>query len=220
MPLDSINSEQRLFVLNAGRGFTCLGFDVVRDRTRQYAGFLGETLIEPLPYGSVEAFRLYQEIEHRLAKNSIAQKLTIYDPNTPKELIVVLENARVKKTRIRLFYGDLTTGRDWNEENNVDGYLGRTTGPIHCPILLKSKTSSGGGIILSGCIVKVVAAASKGTMWQHPHYHSLPFTISDIPSSNPAHAHLPVEVLRAGEVHARFATRQEAERFLRKITGS
>jgi hypothetical protein len=220
MPLKTIDSEQQLFVLEDGGGFSCLGFEVVRDRTRQYAGFLGASLKEPLPYGTVEALQFFQEIEMRLANSAIARKLTVYDPNTPEDLLAILERVRLNKTRIRLFYGDRNTGRDWNSENDLEGYLGRTTGPIHCPILLASKASPCGGIILSAWIVKVIATASKHTLWQHPGYHSLPFTISDIPSSDPAHTHCPIEVLRAGVVHARFETRPQAARYLRKIAGS
>ncbi len=217
MSLLNINSKQQLFVIKAGSGYTSLGFNVARDRTRQYASFLGEMLSEPIPYGTSDAYRLYTEIENRLAKSAVARRLTIYDPNTPPELISILEKARVHKTRIRLFYGDPATGRDWNEENDVEGYLGRTMGPLHCPILLKTNASSGGGIILSACIVKVIATEGRRPLWQHPKYHSLPFTISNTLASSPPHADYPVEVLRAGEVHARFTTRQQAERFLKKI---
>jgi len=166
----------------------------------------------------LEALQLYEVIEQRLAKSDAARTLTIYDPNTPRDLVSILEGARMGRTRIRLFYGDRDTGRDWNEENDVEGYLGRTMGPIHCPILLKTTASSGGGIILSACVVRVVTAG-KRVLWQHPKYHSLPFHISDTPSSDPANARWPIEVLRAGEVHARFTSWLEAERFVRKMTG-
>jgi len=220
MPIVSINTAQKLFVYKAGSGSSCLGFDVVRDRTRQYAELLGESLPRPLPYANSEALKLYEAIEQRLAKSDAARNLTIYDPNTPLDLVTILESVRLSRTRIRLFYGDRDSGRDWNEENDVEGYLGRTMGPIHCPILLKTAASRGGGIILSACIVRVVTTAGKRVLWQHPEYHSLPFHISDTPGSDPANARWPVEVLRAGEVHARFKSRREAERFIRKMSGA
>ena len=219
MPFEMINAAQKLFVFKEGSGYSCLGFDVVRDRTRQYAALLGELLPRPLPYANSEALKLYESLERRLAQSDVARTLTIYDPNTPRDLVGILESARLCRTRIRLFYGDRDTGRDWNEENDIEGYLGRTMGPIHCPMLLKTTASSGGGIILSACVVRVVTTAGKQVLWQHPKYHSLPFTISDIPSTDPATARWPIEVLRAGEVHARFKSRQEAERFVRKMSG-
>jgi hypothetical protein len=140
----TINTEQHLFVLRERGGCSCLGFEVVRDRTRQYAALLGESLPDPLPYATLDALRLYENIEMRLARSPIARHLTIYDPNTPEQLVTILERVRLRRIRIRLFYGDAQTGRDWNEENDVEGYLARTSGPIHCPILLKTKSSTGG----------------------------------------------------------------------------
>jgi hypothetical protein len=219
MLLHRIDAERQLFVLKEGDGYSCLGFDVARDRTRQYAELLGESLPEPLPYATTEALKLYEEVERRFAKSHVARTTTLYDPNTPSKLTSVLEEARRNKTRLRLFYGDRETGRDWNEENDIEGYLGRTMGSIHAPILLKTKSSSGGGIILSACIVKVVATTTKHILWQHARYHILPFTIADAPNENSATSEWPIEVLRAGEVHARFKNRQNAEKYIRKMTG-
>jgi hypothetical protein len=218
MLLDSINTERRLFVLRKGNGYSCLGFDVARDRTRQYAQLLGELLPEPLPYATSEAFELYGEVERRFANSHVARTITLYDPNTPSDLAGLLEEARRNGMRIRLFYGDRHTGRDWNEENDIEGYLGRTMGPIHAPILLKSKSSCGGGIILSACIVKLLATATKRSLWQHPRYHTLPFSIADASSRTQTQTEWPIEVLCAGEVHARFKSRAEAARYVRRLT--
>jgi hypothetical protein len=92
-------------------------------------------------------------------------------------------------------------------------------GPIHAPILLKSKSSSGGGIILSACIVKLLATTTKRTLWQHPRYHTLPLSIADTLSGTQTRAEWPIEVLRGGEVHARFKSRAEAARYVRRLTG-
>lgn len=208
-----------MFVLREHGGCSCLGFEVVRDRTRQYAALLGESLPDPLPYATLDALRLFEDIEMRLARSPIARHLTIYDPNTPEQLVTILERVRLSRTRIRLFYGDAQTGRDWNEENDVEGYLARTLGPIHCPILLKTNSSTGGVIILSASIVKLAATATKQTLWQHPAYHTLSFTISETPRSSPYSRDWPVEVLRAGQTWARFRNRSKAEKFIRRITG-
>jgi hypothetical protein len=219
MSFVTINTERQMFVLREHGGCSCLGFEVVRDRTRQYAALLGVSLPDPLPYATLDALRLYEDIEMRLARSPIARHLTIYDPNTPGELVTILERVRLSRTRIRLFYGDAQTGRDWNEENDVEGYLARTSGPIHCPILLKTNSSTGGGIILSASIVKLAATATKRTLWQHPAYHTLSFTISETPRSSPYSRDWPVEVLREGQAWARFRNHAKARRFIRRITG-
>ena len=80
---------------------------------------------------------------------------TSYNENTPKEVIRILENARVNKTRVRLFFGDTSSGQDWLEEYDTIGYVGRSCGEIKIPILLKNERSSGGGGILTHCIVRI-----------------------------------------------------------------
>lgn len=40
---------------------------------------------------------------------------TFYNANTNDKVIRVLENSRMNNKRIRIFYGDTETGRDWME---------------------------------------------------------------------------------------------------------
>ena len=98
---------------------------------------------------------------------------TSYKLETAPEVVNVLERVRLNHIRVELHYGDVQTGRDWNETYDVTGSLGRSTGPIKVPILLKTRRSSGGGAILDHCIVKIVRldGATKGTvLYQHPTY--------------------------------------------------
>lgn len=220
VPLERIDVDERLFVLKSGDGFSCLGFDVVRDRTRQFADLLEQHLLEPIPYGTVEALKLYNELERSLASSHIAKTRTIYDANTPDGLVNVLENVRLANRRIRLFYGDRETGLDWNEAFEIEGYISRTCGPLHCAILVERKSSRGGGIILSAWIVKLVDTAARKVLWEHPSYHCLRLAIVDTPATRSENWRLPVQVLRAGKLHARFATRVAAERFISKMTGA
>ena len=58
--------------------------------------------------------------------------------------------------RVRLFLGDPETGRDWGEENDVTGYVGRSTGPSKVPLLLATRRSMGGGAILVDCVLRML----------------------------------------------------------------
>jgi hypothetical protein len=96
---------------------------------------------------------------------------TSYHDETPDDVIRVLENARQSRVRLHISYGDRTTGRDWLEEFETQGYIGRSMGPVKVPLLLPNRRSTGGGAVLDRCIVRIRTAAGGRVLWQHPTYH-------------------------------------------------
>ena len=100
---------------------------------------------------------------------------TAYHIDTPDRVVMLLERSRQERIRLRLYYGDKETGRDWCEVYDTVGYVGRSTGRIKIPLLIKTSRSSGGGAILDNCIVKIEYAnkAKQGrrVLYQHPNYH-------------------------------------------------
>lgn len=81
---------------------------------------------------------------------------TSYHTATPRAVVDALETARANHSRVRLFLGDTSTGRDWCEENDVTGTLGRSMGPIKVPILLHNSRSISGGSLSDNCIVRLL----------------------------------------------------------------
>jgi len=79
-----------------------------------------------------------------------------------------LYSAYTRGRRVRIWYGDTETGRAWLEELDVVGTVHVSTGPRHIPILLANRRSAGGGAILDHCIVKIVDAHNKRTLYEHP----------------------------------------------------
>lgn len=108
---------------------------------------------------------------------------TSYDPRTPQAVIDALEAARASHKRIRVFYGDAGTGFDWKEENDVQGYVGRSTGSIKIPLLIHSKRSTGGPGLLDHCIVKITI--DKRVVYQHPTYRLGPLEIVELADLSP-----------------------------------
>ena len=115
-------------------------------------------------------------IEKEIVKDSKGKEYqlfngTAYHVNTPAEVIVILDRAlnQRREYRIRLFYGDTETGRDWLEEYQIIGYVGRSTGSIKIPLLISRRDSTGGPGILDHCIVKITF--DKLTVYQHDNYH-------------------------------------------------
>lgn len=96
---------------------------------------------------------------------------TTYHDETPAEVIRVLENARIGERRIRLCYGDVKTGRDWLEEYDVTGRVGRSTGTTKIPLILANSRSSGGPGILDHCIVRITTSTKGKVLYSHPLYH-------------------------------------------------
>lgn len=111
--------------------------------------------------------------------NSIKYKIkngTAYHFETPDRIVTILEEARQssRSIRLRFCFGDLETGKDWEETFDTTGYIGRSTGSIKIPLLLKKITSSGGGSILDHCIVRIEKKVSGGSyreVYRHPNYH-------------------------------------------------
>ena len=79
---------------------------------------------------------------------------TSYDSRTSNEVIRVLENARISRTRIIVDYGCVETGKSWNEEFDITGYVGRSTGNIKIPLLVYNSRSYGGGGLFDHAIIK------------------------------------------------------------------
>lgn len=83
----------------------------------------------------------------------------------------VLLNARDSHMRIRVFYGDPETGRDWCEEFDTIGYVGKSTGKEPVPLLIPFRNSLGGSPINTEHILKITLSCNpKEVLYQHPNY--------------------------------------------------
>ena len=98
---------------------------------------------------------------------------THYPVDMPDEVInIIAPTIGERKERFVFDFGDLDTGRSWNECFNTSGYIGRSTGRVKIPLLIHSRRSYGGPALM-GSIVRVLTAKGKRVLYQHPNYHSL-----------------------------------------------
>lgn len=209
----TINEAQRLFVIPCGSGYTCLGFDVAFKRLRDYCKSLGRPAPSQEKVGTLEQYTEYKEAEHAYIKT--APQETQYDPDTNLVVKEYLEAYRKTGAKVRLFFGDVETGRDWLSEHDVLGRITRTTGPLKAPILV-TDNSNGGGIILSACILKIVDAESKKVIWQHKNYQEPKFDLKSS-STEPGYG---AEVWVDGSVHARFKSEARARSWMEFMKGN
>lgn len=95
-----------------------------------------------------------------------------YHKDTPQELIKILEHIRQNRIRVKFYFGDSNTGRDWGEVNDIKGTIGNSTGTSKIPLLVYSRRSYGGPALSDNCIVKIELTIKPYTvLYQHPKYH-------------------------------------------------
>lgn len=93
--------------------------------------------------------------------------------STPQEAIEYFYKYRhYGSQRIRVHYGDTSTGRDWGGVYDVSGYIGRSTGRTPIYLMIANSRSHGGGGILMDSIVRIRFAnrANGGDLYRHPNY--------------------------------------------------
>lgn len=144
---------------------------------------------------------------------------TSYDERTPDEVIRVLEAAQQNRTRLHVSFGDVESGRDWLEEWDVTGYIGRSMGPTKIPLVIANRRSTGGPGLLDHCIVRIRTSAGGRVLYRHPQYNhgSLEIRRKAEPALLDDGRVLTVDVLRDGEVHASFENMTQARRWANKL---
>ena len=129
-----------------------------------------------------------------------------YPTTIPDEVISIIENLIHTGIKVKLIYGDVKTGRSWNEEHDNTGTLGRTTGK-HCPILLTNYNSTGGGITLTDSILQIRYAGKNGRiLYQHQKYH--PSTVVIVPGDMPEYR---FNTMVNGELYGRHTSLKSAQ---------
>lgn len=91
-----------------------------------------------------------------------------YHDTTPPEVIQHIERALANGSKVRLFYGDRETGKNWMEENDVCGRIGSSMGPKKIPLIIRSERSHGGPGILPDCIVCLFINGRE--VYRHPEF--------------------------------------------------
>lgn len=125
-----INNEQGLFVIPSGNGYSCLGFNVCKERIEKLSAELGEEVHNFAP-NTIESYNEYIRITE-VARN----KNAVAGWRSSSELIpefIGREGERVEVVTC------------WGETNRF--YIGKSTGFIPCHIEVKKSNSSGGSSV-------------------------------------------------------------------------
>lgn len=125
--LHSINNERRLYVLKAGKGFTCLGFEYAESRRVAVLKWLGETA-QAVEAGTPEHYEAYAHAMERGAHYNAATRKRCDAELTPE--LIGLEGYRVEV-------------RDKHGETRRF-IVGKSTGWMPCHLEIARRNSHGG----------------------------------------------------------------------------
>lgn len=91
---------------------------------------------------------------------------THFHPETPLALTRLIDRMIRSGSRVRIFLGDVKTGKSWHDEYDVSGVLSRSMGPCKVPILV-APGARGGAALLDHCIIGMIQGAGNW-IWRHP----------------------------------------------------
>ncbi len=137
---------------------------------------------------------------------------TYYRDTTPRAVIDGIERAYRTGERIRLWTGDLETGRNWYDDHDVTGTVGRSMGLIRVPLLIASPRSSGGGAIGTTSIVCLRVGGRE--VWRAPGFE-MPAPVIKAEDFEGYHFAAYLD----GKLHARFKTEAMAQRWADFMSG-
>lgn len=233
----TLNQEQKLFVISTGNSVSCLGFDVVyeqavelsrrikavAERTQQSRGvdlLLNQIAPQKEQIGTLEQYGQYRALMAGYSK--LEDDKTWFDARTPKKVQTALESARKSGDRLRIFSGSPETGRDWMEEFDTIGTIGRSMGPMKSPLLI-AEGECGGPALLTHCIVRIVNLSTGEEMYRHPKYHTPKMELTEAASYDKVegYTHSVKVESKEGvmETHANFKSQAEAAHWLAFISG-
>lgn len=114
---------------------------------------------------------------------------TAFHIDTDNEVCRILDEAINSQRRLKIYLGDTKTGKDWNEEHDTIGRIGRSTGIFKIPLLIHNSRSLGGPALLDNCIVKIKDIETGRVLFHVPNYHNAYFSIVLCTHLSPEYTH-------------------------------
>jgi hypothetical protein len=208
-----IDPRARMYVHRYGPRAHGVSFDDVQMVSNALAGRLNvPTLaVADRELGTLAAYQKYRELCKRAAP--VLAGDTWYHPTTASEARQALESARVCRRRVRLYYGDPSTGRDDLEVADTIGWIGRAGAPFAQPVLLASIEDRCGVPIWDNAVIRIQDLDAQGcTVYQHAGYHLPDLTVVAIMDGT-------AEVLIDGHTTQAFDNDDHAQRWLKFVRG-
>lgn len=166
----TLNTQQQLYVIATGCGYGCFGFDNARDHANQIAKRLGraDLMFTASDHATLAGYSKYEKAVLAWSRSPLS-KQTYFDPGTDPKVASVLESRRRAGDKVRLVLGNAGTGAPWLDEHDVVGRIGRSCGGLRVPLLI-ADGESGGGVILTACMLNIIDWKSGRSLYRHPSY--------------------------------------------------
>jgi hypothetical protein len=168
----TVDSRQRVFIDRHAGSLEAVSFTDVFDITNALAGRLKvpAMAIASTAIGSVESYRRYRLLLAKAARE-LPRDETWFHPRTSRDVRQALEEARIARHRVRLYYGDAVTGLDAMELADTVGYVGRGGGVLQHPVLLAHPADRFGVRVHDPAVVRIALLDHCVDVWCHPQYH-------------------------------------------------
>lgn len=168
---------------------------------RKYNGKTFDTRV--LEMDKTQANELYA-IRKGTTFMGVQRDYCTYDYETDPGVMAAIEAAYSTKTRIRVWYE--FDGRVADEERDVMGYIGRTTG-TQSPVFMYRKGSYSGRLINTRRIVRIMACDGCRVLYEKPNFQMPDYRVAG------------GNVWRDGKIVAHFETDAKARRYADAMTG-
>lgn len=141
---------------------------------------------------------------------------TSYHLETSQDVINVLESVMQHPCkRIRVYFGDVATGKCWNEEHDIFGYVGRSTGTNKIPLLIANARSYGGGALLDHCIIKIKESKGSRILYQSANFQQPKIEVKEATDNLGEYTH---ELFIDGELYSRHKNERAAKILQKKLS--
>lgn len=211
----TLNEEQKLYVIPFSGGYSCFGFENCWRDVVDLSQKLGHAAPGESLKGTLACYELHQKLVLEFGKSPKSQR-TWFTPGTDPKVSDILERYRKSDSLLRLFLGDPSTGRDWTEENDVVGRVGRSGGFMKVPLLV-TPGDDGGGAILTDSIVRLMDVSTNKELYRCANYQSPDLKLA--PCDDPALPQYKWAGYRENELIARFESLYDASEWLEFLTG-
>lgn len=173
--------------------------------------------VREVPYGNgnIGFYRDYDGLFLEVARYDVKENVTRIFPQVDGKMAAILKGSMQGKYRLRFWYGDIDTGKAWDEEYEVTGRVGRSCGNVKVPLLINNSSSLGGGELMTSHIVRIDDIEERRTLYKHDNFHTSSYKIEENHKGG-----YDVVDGDTGTVYRNNVTLKQAERYVGFMTGS
>lgn len=137
-----------------------------------------------------------------------------YHVETNRKVIDTLEYCRKNRLRVKINYGDIETGKSWNEEHDTMGYVSMSKGyEARFPILVHNARAYGGRSLMDNSVLKIQESKGKRVLYQAPNFQPSTFEIKESTKHGYTHS-----LYIDGSLYSNHKSLKSAEQLKKKLS--